>query len=72
MLVLVTDINGVERAINLDRIDEFTAKQDEQNAQRYQVVFVKNNGEVIEANISEDAYRNMLNILQENKKIVLL
>jgi len=72
MLVLITDVNGFERALNLDRIDEFAAKQDEQDAQKYHVTFTKNNGEVIEATIAEDSYRNMLNILQENKKLVLL
>jgi hypothetical protein len=71
MLVLIKTKDGVEKAINLENA-EFEAKQNPNDASSIDLVINKKNGETIEATISEEAYRNLIDSLQGERKLLVL
>jgi len=71
MLILVKTKDGFDKAINLSDV-EFETSKDPTDESRVNMSIRTRNGEIVEASIPEEKYQNMLRVLEDNQKIMVL
>jgi len=71
MLVLIKTKEGFDRAVNISNV-EFEARTNPEDANSMILTIRKPNGETIEGAIPEEKYRQMLEILERENKLIVL